>query len=83
MLELREDLISVLCDIKIGRYNEEELKNKRDLLLKRKIDIAKNTVDPDEKAVDKASENLKKRQDNTYSDEEIDSYLPILARKNK
>lgn len=83
LLELREDLVSVLCDIKTGRYTEEELKVKRDLMLKRKIDIAKNTIDPDDKAVNKASDNLKNRKDNTYSDNEIDSFLPILARKKQ
>jgi len=83
LLELREDLVSVLCDIKIDKYNEDELTKKRDELLKRKIKIAKCTLDPDEEAVKEASDNLKKRQDNTYSDDEIDSYLPKLARKNK
>ena len=34
-------------------------------------------------AVKKASKALKVRQDNTYSDEEIDSYLPVALRKNK
>jgi len=76
-------LVSVLCDIKIDRYNAEELAKKRDELIKRKIEIAKCSLDPDEKAVDEASDNLKKRQDNTYSDDEIDSFLPSLARKNK
>jgi 3-deoxy-D-manno-octulosonic-acid transferase len=83
LLELRENLVSALCDIKINKYDEEELVKKRDELIKRKIQIAKCTLDPDEKAVDEASNNLKKRQDNTYSDDEIDSYLPNLARKNK
>lgn len=70
-----------MCDIKVGQYSEEELKIKRDLLLKRKIDIARITLDPEEESVDEAGENLKKRQDNTYSDEQIDSFLPQLARK--
>lgn len=82
LLELREDYTTILCDIKMNKYTEEELINKRDELIKRKIKIAKCTLDADEKAVDEASDNLKKRQDNTYSDEEIDSYLPKLARKN-
>ncbi|OSA79384.1 hypothetical protein B2H89_13035 [Clostridium botulinum] len=83
LLELREDLVSVLCDIKVDKYNEDKLAEKRDEIIKRKIKIAKCTLDPVEKAVKEASDNLKKRQDNTYSDDEIDSYLPRLARKSK
>lgn len=37
--------------------------------------------DAEEKAVKRASDNLKNRGDNTYSDEEIDSFLPIFLRK--
>lgn len=44
--------------------------------------IYKDCLDASSKAVNRASANLKIRQDNTYSDDEIDSYLPILARKN-
>lgn len=83
LLELREDLVSVLCDIKVDKYNEDELSEKRDEIIKRKIKIAKCTLDPVEKAVEEASDDLKKRQDNTYSDDEIDSYLPKLPRKSK
>lgn len=80
-LELREELISVLCDIKMNKYTEDELLKKRDDLIKKKIKIANNTLDASEEAVNQASKNLKDRQDNTYSDEEIDSFLPLSARK--
>ncbi|HCL4436927.1 TPA: SLATT domain-containing protein [Clostridium botulinum] len=83
LLEIREDLMSVLCDVAIGKYSEEELFKKRDEFLERKIEIAKNALDAGDKAVKEASNSLKIREDNTYSDNEIDSYLPILARKNK
>lgn len=80
-LELREELVSVLCDIKMNKYTEEDLLKKRDNLIKKKIEIAKNTLDASVEAVNKASESLKVKQDNTYTDEEIDSFLPLLARK--
>lgn len=83
LLKLRNNIISVLCDIKLGRYDEKSLLNKRDEILVRMHDIESNCLDASSKAVDKASENLKNRKDNTYSDDEIDSFLPILARKNK
>lgn len=80
-LELREELVSVLCDIKMNKYTEENLLKKRDDLIKKKIEIANNTLDASVEAVNKASESLKVKQDNTYTDEEIDSFLPLLARK--
>lgn len=82
-LELRENIMTVLCDISLNKYDEDELIKKRDEFLKKKIEIAQETLDPEEKAVNQASKDLKNRQDNTYTDEEIDSYLPQLARKNK
>lgn len=83
LLELREEMIAFLSDIKLGNYNEERITEKRDEFLKRQMKIYKESLDVSSKAVDRASENLKRRGDNTYSDEEIDSFLPILARKNK
>lgn len=83
LLELRENLIAILCDIKLEKYNEETLINKRDEVLKKQMDIYKECLDASSEAVTRASENLKGRGDNTYTDEEIDSFLPILARKNR
>lgn len=45
--------------------------------------IERECLDASTKAVKKASNDLKVREDDTYSDEEIDSFLPVLARKNK
>lgn len=82
-LELREDIMTVLCDISLNKYDEADLVTKRDGFIKRKIEIAKSSLDCQNKAVKGASDDLKIRGDNTYSDEEIDGFLPILARKNK
>lgn len=82
-LELREDIMTVLCDIPLNKYSQDDLIAKRDTFIKRKIEIAKTTLDVEEKAVKKASNALKITGDNTYSDTEIDSFLPPLARKNR
>ena len=82
-LELREDIMTVLCDIPLNKYSQDDLIAKRDAFIKRKIEIAKNTLDVERKAVKKASNALKITGDNTYSDTEIDSFLPPLARKNR
>lgn len=82
LLELREELITILCDIKIGKYDECLLSARRDEVLSKQISIYRKCLDVEGKAVDRASDNLKGRKDNTYSDEEIDSYLPVVARKS-
>ena len=83
LLELREELISVLCDIKLEKYDKNSLSVKRDELLKKQMFIYKKCLDVESKAVNQASDNLKSRKDNTYSDEEIDSFLPVVARKKQ
>lgn len=82
LLELREEFISVLCDIKLNKYTEENLLKKRDELLKRQMTIYKGALDTSGDAYDKAQKALKVQNDNTYTDEEIDSFLPMVARKN-
>ena len=61
----------------------EDLIKKRDEIKYKYLSICKNSLDAKNSAVKKASKALKVRQDNTYSDEEIDSYLPVALRKNK
>lgn len=82
LLELREEFISVLCDIKLNKYIEEDLIIKRDELLKKQMNIYNGALDASVKAYDKAQKALKVQKDNTYTDEEIDSFLPMVARKN-
>lgn len=82
LLALRENIVTVLCNIKMSKYTEDELCIERDAIISRKIEISKVTPDATDAAVIAASNCLKLRQDNTYSDQEIDSYLPTIARKN-
>ena len=79
--ELRERIICTLSDIKLNKIDESQAINLRDELSKKFIEICKITIDPSEEAVKKASKCLKVRQDNTFSDAEIDSYLPVCLRK--
>lgn len=83
LLELREEIISVLCDIKLNKYAEGTIIEKRDYINQSQIKIYKNMLDCSNKSVKRASELLKQRGDSNYSDEEIDSFLPVLARKRK
>ncbi len=81
-LKIRENLITLLCEIKMQNIDEEELIKKKNENLDTLMELYKNTKDASKKAVDLASDCLKNRGDNTYSDAEIDSYLPIFLRKN-
>lgn len=80
-LELRERIICTLSDIKMNKIDENKAIDLRDELSKKFIEICKITIDPTEQAVEEASKCLKERHDNTFSDEEIDSYLPVCLRK--
>lgn len=82
-LELRDETISLLVDIKIKRLNEDVILEKRDEIQKKFHDICKRSLPTSEKAVGKAHKALKIQRDNTFSDEEIDSYLPIELRKGE
>jgi hypothetical protein len=82
LLNIREQIISMLCDIRMNRMTEELIINRRDALLSDLMNIYNITKDASEKAVCMASKNLKARQDNTYSDEEIDSFLPVYLRSS-
>lgn len=82
LLEVREEWICVLTDIKTDRVTESEVVERRDKIIAKQMEIYKQAADASSKAVDKASEALKARKDNTFEDDEIDSFLPKLLRKN-
>ncbi len=82
-LQLRNETISLLTDIKLDRIKLEEVISQRSELLVRYHDICKRSLNTSDRAVNKASKALKKQKDNTFSDKEIDSYLPIELRKEK
>lgn len=82
-LELKNLTISVLSDIKLEKIELEEAISKRDEILAKYHDICKRSLNTCDRAVEKASKALEKQKDNTFSDEEIDSYLPVELRKGK
>lgn len=81
LMTLREKIISILSDIKCGKLSYEEIITAKEEVYKKYFEICGESKDAEEKAVKLASSNLKTRKDNTYSDEEIDSFLPIVLRK--
>lgn len=82
-LKLRNETICVLSDIKLKKLELDEATAKRDNILLKYYDICKKSLSTSDRAVKKASKALKIQKDNTFSDEEIDSYLPVELRKGK
>lgn len=86
LIKLRETIISLLCDIKMNRVSEDEIIEKRDIILNELMGVYDHTKDAETKAVDRANKHLKEREDNTYysySDEDIESYLPVFLRNHE
>lgn len=83
LFSLKEDIISTLCDIKSNSVSKEELSKKRKDINARYLTICKKALDPKNKAFKKARKVLKIEFNNVYSDQEINSYLPNLLRKDE
>ena len=83
LLDLRNRLSSTLTDIKIDDFQLEDIKEIRDKYINEIEGVYKNCRDASNKAVEKARISLTKIQDNTFSDEEINSYLPLYTRKEE
>ena len=82
-LQLKNETICVLSDIKLKKIDVDEAIKKRDDILVKYHDICKKSLSTCDRAVERASKALKIQKDNTFSDEEIDSYLPVELRKEK
>ena len=82
-LQLKNETICVLSDIKLNKIELDEATKKRDEILLKYHNICKKRLSTCDRAVKKASKALKIQKDNTFSDEEIDSYLPVELRKGK
>ncbi|MBR6688584.1 MAG: SLATT domain-containing protein [Clostridia bacterium] len=82
-LQLKNEIISILSEIKIKRIDEERAIEKRNKVLDKYHTLCKKSLNTTDKAVKLASKALKEQRDNTFDDKEIDSYLPIELRKEK
>ena len=83
ILEIREDLLSLLVDIRIGNKNIENLQSCRDKLLQNLNNAYKGAPQTINEAYQTASKALKENEEFTFSDEEIDMFLPKDLNKEK
>ena len=81
ILELREKLLSVLVDIRIGNEDVKSLQQRRDDINEQLINVYRGAPKTIHKAYQIASKALQKKEEFTFSDEEIDKFLPESLRK--
>jgi hypothetical protein len=79
---LRETYLSLLTDIKAEIVNAEQIIVKRDKLQKELHSLYKGAPRTISKAYQEASSALKTNEELTFSDEEIDNFLPKELRRN-
>lgn len=83
ILEIREMLLSLLVDIKIGNKEISELQQKRDELNEQLVNTYRGAPKTMNKAYTLASKALQVNEEFTFSDEEIDDFLPESLRRRK
>lgn len=76
LLEARNNLFSLLVDIKIGNVAIEDVQHRRDELNSELVKIYKSAPKTTNKAYQIASKALKDKEEFTFTDEEIDKFLP-------
>ena len=73
---IREKYLSLLTDLRAGSLPLEDIRKNRDALLEELHATYKGAPSTDYKAYQKAQKALKELEDMTFSDEEIDAFLP-------
>lgn len=83
ILEIREKLLSLLVDIRIGNKEISQLQQIREELNEQLVNTYRGAPKTINKAYQIASKSLKENEEFTFSDEEIDKFLPECLRKTK
>ena len=83
ILEIREKLLSLLVDIRIGNKEIELLQQTRDELNEQLVQTYRGAPKTINKAYQIASKALKENEEFTFSDEEIDKFLPECLKRTK
>ncbi len=78
---IREKYLALITDLRMGEKPIEALQKERDDLLERLHAVYSGAPSTTNKAYKKAQEALKQLEDMTFSDEEIDAFLPKALKK--
>jgi hypothetical protein len=79
---IRERYLSLLVDLKMGEKPLESLQTERDQLLMELHSIYAGSPSTTYQAYRKAQEALQKHEDMTFSDNEIDAFLPNELKRS-
>lgn len=79
---IREKYLSLLTDLKMKEKPLEKLQEIRDLLIEELHSIYNGAPSTNFKAYKKAQNALKKYEDMTFSDDEIDAFLPKELKRS-
>ena len=79
---VRENYLSLLTDMRVGSISDEKVKVRRDELQEELLEIFKGAPRTISKAYAEATKGLKRNEELTFSDEEIDMLLPSSLRKH-
>lgn len=79
---IREKYLSLLTDIRVGDVVLELIQTRRDALLNELHVVYDGAPSTNFKAYRKAQESLKNLEDMTFSDEEIDAFLPRELKRS-
>jgi len=82
LLDVREQYLSLLTDLKAGVISADEIIPKREQLQKRLTDIYSRSPRTFKSAYSSAQKALKIREELTFNDKEIDNFLPPELRKS-
>ncbi len=82
ILEIREKLLSLLVDIRIDNKEIEQLQQKRDELNEQLVNTYRGAPKTINKAYQIASKALQENEEFTFSDAEIDKFLPESLRNS-
>jgi hypothetical protein len=81
--DIRESYLSLLTDIKANQLSINQIINQRDELQKRLLNIYSGSPRTNYKAYKEASKALKVNEEMTFSDKEIDAFLPKELHKKR
>lgn len=81
ILEIREKLLSLLVDIRIGNKDMSEYQSERNKLNEQLVNTYRGAPKTINKAYRIASKALQENEEFTFSDEEIDKFLPESLRR--
>lgn len=83
VLEIRECILSLITDLRIGNIDIDKLQLRRDSINKKLIGVYRGAPKSTNKAYSEAVKALKSNEEFTFTDDEIDKFLPETLRRTK